>query len=328
MIQEILSNPAFMSKVAELQERPLTIEQQGEQLRDCLLTFKAAGMSPFEAVGFMQGIMELFPTEHFQKHAEEAPYQPQAGTWDYIKANGPAEGRQHWWNPFSWGGGWTPEQIKGSKERVVEDYIHGASTHAPEVEKAILESGKNHPIANTVSQIMPDDASRAKFMANMHNGHYGDAMGQAWNGLVSNPTVQKWAPYVLPGIATLGAAKMMGAGWGGAALAGLGAGTLMGSANEAGGYGNVWKNLVGGRLPWKNAPGSPQPGVGNLRAQEGADPGLNSRAGQQVGAGAPPSAAVTHAGEIGNNAAAVTAAQHNAPATPRPITPPAKEPAI
>lgn len=62
-------------------------------------------------------------------------------------------------------------------------------------------------------------------------GEYGPMLKNLWGGVTNNSMVKKWAPYVVPAVATFAAGKLMGMGTGGAAALGLGVGAAGGYAH-------------------------------------------------------------------------------------------------
>lgn len=228
-MKEIFSSSEFWRKVAmskAADDGPIIARDQEEMLRGFLEHFKEAGANPFDVLGLMYGIAEQF-----------VPLEKEAGQkWDAFK---------NFWNPTEWGnndgsttlGDFVPFRSAGQR---VSQQIADGTRDLPENinnDYSWLAEGMREKNPNAMKMLDglfndPEKASRTAL--HFSRGEYGKGLGNVWDGVTSAPAVEKWAPYVVPGLAAMGAGRMMGLGWGGSAALGVG-GALLGNAAWTGG---------------------------------------------------------------------------------------------
>lgn len=235
-MNEIFLNPEFWNKVATSKgaEGPITDEDQEQILHAFLSTLKEAGACPFQVIGFLQGVAELFSE---QKQA--------AGATVGDMASGA-------WNTLTHPGSWSMDPSKMKDTFVTNVADHHLTTAHPQI-SGILDNVFNGNHAQSVQTAM-----------DFNKGDYAGAMGKVWDGITAHPLVQKWAPAVVPGLATMAAGKMMGLGWGASAALGAGAGYL-----------GMHPGMLSG-LGAPGAPGTPAPvPPGSARAHNDINTGGN-----------------------------------------------------
>mgnify|MGYP007007269845 CR=1 FL=1 len=256
----ILTSRGFMPKLAEVDYSNPSEERLCTIFGGFVDSMKTAGFSPLQTFGLMIGVAGMSEgrsqktaalEEAMEKLAFEVPAAaaPAAPTPAHFGA--PAAPVV----PGTTGAGGLWDKAKaffGSDQAKQNIILNTAATEHPGL----------HTLASSL--FGDDHAGLAKFYADItgkvpgHEANYGNAASAAWGALKSKPFVKEWAPAVVPGLATMAASRMAGAGWGTSALLGVGAGALHATATNAGGYKPWLDHMINGAaLPHK--PGDPLP---------------------------------------------------------------------
>lgn len=266
----ILMSPTFWPKLAAVDYTGASDERLGAILTGFVDGMKTAGFSPLHTFGIMVGLAgmnensgqktasleELLMSIPMPKLAADAVT---AGLTTPPAVQPPA----HFGTPAA-----TPLVPGTTSAGGIWNGIKSFFGSDQAIQNSILNTAaKEHPGMHMLASALygDDHAGLAKFYADVsgavpgHEKNYGAAASSAWDALKSKPFVKEWAPAVVPGLATMAASRMAGAGWGTSALLGLGAGALHATATNAGGYAPWFNHMFKGEpLPIK--PGDSVPG--------------------------------------------------------------------
>jgi hypothetical protein len=235
---QILASGSFWNKVADVDYSQMDEERAGRIFTSFVDTMKTAGFSPLNTFGVILGFADLAGSQKSASIAMVKLADPlevagplTSSPAPKVPATGNPEGAGTWDKIMGWLGN------NAAGQRFILD-------------TAAKEYPTLHSMASGLFGDNPD--ALAKFYADVSGavpGHERNVMGaatSAWDALKSKPFVKEWAPAVIPGLATMAASRMAGAGWGTSALLGVGAGALHAKATQVGGYAPLYNSVVHG----------------------------------------------------------------------------------
>lgn len=232
-VGDIISSPGFWNKLASNNnDAPVSLRQENF-LRGFIHEMKEAGASPFAVVGFMEEMSKLAGTNY--------TVSPEGGI--VVNQSGPLD---KLWSAAG-------DATRGIRDKAkVLMGTQDNSVHARVINGAAAE--KSPFVSGIGKAIFSDPDRQAVFNVMLNNGQYMDAASMAGNHIGSSEMVKKWAPSVVPALATVAAGRLAGAGWGTSLALGAGAGFLGHKAHQVGGIQNLANDYLGTSFP-----GGPRP---------------------------------------------------------------------
>ncbi len=234
-VGDIVSTPGFWNKLASNDnDAPVHLRQENF-LRGFIHEMKEAGASPFAVAGFMDEMSKLADTSY--------TISPEGGM--VVNQAGPLDKLWSAAGDYTRGFRDKAKILMGTQD----DSVHVRAINSAAAEKSPFVSGIG-------KAVFSDPSRQAVFNVMLNNGQYMDAASMAANHIGSSETVKRWAPVVVPALASVAAGRLSGLGWGGSLALGAGAGLLGNEAHARGG----WGNLANDTFNTTRFPSSPRPG--------------------------------------------------------------------